>query len=126
MFNSANWPVYMQNKRLGPENVSPELKIKADLEFRRWVRNYSSARHFFISEKGYIGLLPDDAKEGDKLILLIGGDPLYIIRPSEESESELEDEFKLIGECYVHGLVDGQALEGVDVEHEIFETFTFV
>lgn len=116
----------MQNKRLGPENISPELKIKSEIEMRRWIKNYSGARHFFISEKGYIGLLPDDAEEGDKLILLLGGDPLYIIRPTEDSDGNPEDDFELIGECYVHGLVDGQALEGVDVEHDEFETFAFV
>jgi hypothetical protein len=28
----------------------------------------------------------------------------------------VNDHFLLVGECYVHGIMDGEALEGVDLE----------
>ncbi len=68
-------------------------------------------------EKGYIGLDPKEARPDD--LLCLGGNLPFIIRSKGISESA--SEFELIGESYVHGIMDGEAMK--DVKEEQFENF---
>ena len=61
-------------------------------------------RTFFRSKKGYIGLGPCTTKEGDMICIFFGASVPYILRPCEKG-------YTLIGECYVHGIMHGQAME---------------
>lgn len=56
------------------------------------------------TEAGLMGLAPAAATIGDKLCVLFGGQVLYVIRAREDGRHEF------IGECYVHGLMVGEAL----------------
>ena len=60
-------------------------------------------RRFVLSDNGYMCLAPGETRPGDQICLLVGGHVFYILRPAEESWS-------LIGECYVHGFMDGEAI----------------
>jgi hypothetical protein len=51
-----------------------------------------------------MGLVPKTAKVGDEIFVLAGGQVFYVLRPQAEC-------FVYIGECYLHGLMDGEALE---------------
>lgn len=42
---------------------------------------------------------------GDKGCILLGGDVSYILRPTAEDK-----EFQFVGDCYVHGIMDGEAI----------------
>ncbi len=49
--------------------------------------------------------------------MLLGGNPLYILRP-------IEDDFYLfVGQCYVHGLMDGEVVNEAKAERSTFEEF---
>jgi len=61
-------------------------------------------RLFAITVGDLMGLVPKSAQVGDEIFLLAGGQVLYILRPQGDS-------FAFVGECYVHGLMDGEALE---------------
>ncbi|KIM93760.1 hypothetical protein OIDMADRAFT_61399 [Oidiodendron maius Zn] len=60
----------------------------------------------FISTRGYVGLCPIKSKPGVVMCILHGGHVPFIVRWSEECQA-----YKLIGEAYVHGIMDGQFLE---------------
>ena len=61
------------------------------------------SRRFFISELGFMGLARYDVKEGDNICILHGGGVPFILRP--------DGEYHLFrGECFVHGLMDGEAM----------------
>lgn len=60
----------------------------------------------FISTRGYVGLCPIESKPGDVMYILHGGYVPFIVRWSEECHA-----YKLIGEAYVHGIMDGKFLE---------------
>jgi len=63
-------------------------------------------RKFFVSkDEGWLGLAPMEAELGDRIALLEGGSVPYILRPKIGKETEYE----LIGDAYVHGIMDGQA-----------------
>jgi hypothetical protein len=65
-------------------------------------------RAFFITADGYMGL--GSPELGDEVWVLFGGDTPFILRPSVTDPGC----HQLIGSCYVHGLMDGEAM--VDVE----------
>jgi hypothetical protein len=50
-----------------------------------------------------MGLAPINACEGDLICLLLSGKVPFLLRPNG-------DEYELVGECYVHGLMDGEGL----------------
>lgn len=59
---------------------------------------------FFKSSKGYYGLARSQVLPGDQICILFGADVPFIIRP-------LGNEYLLIGEAYVHGLMHGELFQ---------------
>jgi hypothetical protein len=62
------------------------------------------ARRPFTSEKGYVGLGPDDIVPGDKIVVFCGAEMPHVLRTGADGVTTL------IGDVYVHGIMDG--LEG--------------
>ncbi|OWP02867.1 hypothetical protein B2J93_3447 [Marssonina coronariae] len=75
-----------------------------------WVRNAQNTCHnrsFFRTANEHYGIGNHLMEEGDKIVVLFGGKTPYILRPKE-------DHYYLIGECYVYGLMDGEAIAMMD------------
>ncbi|PVH71043.1 HET-domain-containing protein [Cadophora sp. DSE1049] len=66
------------------------------------------SRRFCVTDEGKIGIVPRNARVGDIVVVLHGAQVPFIVRPKTET---MELQFELIGECYVRGLMDGEALE---------------
>ncbi|MCJ1287260.1 hypothetical protein MMC26_006608 [Xylographa opegraphella] len=66
-----------------------------------------SGRRFFITKKGYFGIGPAELEEGDEIYILAGGKHPFALRPSLGPQP---DTFELVGDCYVHGIMDGEAV----------------
>lgn len=62
----------------------------------------STERTLGACEKGYLCPLPRLIKTGDKLVILKGGRVPVIMRGWQDGSMEL------IGEAYVHGIMDGE------------------
>ena len=74
-------------------------------------------RRFFITKKGYLGLGPGPMEVGDSVCVLFGGKTPFILRKEE-------DHFKLIGESYIHGIMEGEVIqqfEAGELEEQWFE-----
>ena len=54
---------------------------------------------------GYVGHGPSDTKPGDKVAILWGAEVPFILRPQPQGG------FALVGEAYMHGLMDGEGVE---------------
>ena len=67
-----------------------------------------------MTEGGHLGLAPRNAVPGDRVVILIGGQVPYILRATGDHH------ITLVGEAYVHGRMNGEALEGHG-ETEVFE-----
>lgn len=67
------------------------------------VKAMTFGRRLFSTSRGYIGLGPATLAIGDEVCLFSGGQVLYAVRKASE------DRFEFMGECYVHGLMDGEA-----------------
>ncbi|KAK1657553.1 heterokaryon incompatibility protein-domain-containing protein [Colletotrichum godetiae] len=59
-------------------------------------------RRLFITDEGYIGLGKLSSRVGDEVWVLAGGKVPYVMRPREDGKR-----FSLVGDAYVHGLMDG-------------------
>ncbi len=73
------------------------------------VREVTRTRRFFVIANGYMGLAPGEAREGDRVAVVYGCSTPVLVR----AVGDLEAEWCLVGECYVYGLMDGEAV-GMD------------
>lgn len=114
-----------RNGRIELEDTPPGIEVPVVRNIGSSVTRASTGRRLFVTRRGYIGLCPSSAKVGDVVAVLLGGSTPFILsarskreRALEEANSELQvqNTFVLIGDCYVHGLMDGEALrdEGTD------------
>jgi hypothetical protein len=114
---SASEFVYLTQGRLGSVekvsevSVEERLNSKVDLSEESMKRT-AIKRTFFVTEKGYMGLGPFTMEEGDLVYALAGGQVPFILRPIL-----LAGGFSLVGESYVHGIMDGEAtVLGTEIE----------
>lgn len=77
--------------------------------------NEIHSRRLFLSDKGYVGLAPDDAQTGDVVCILFGALVPFVLR-----EKVGRRQYQLIGEAYVYGIMDGEFLATGDTVPEEF------
>lgn len=82
--------------------TNPEMNRRFIDVYVPWSQN----RAFFITDGGRMGIGPQDMQSTDIICILFGGTVPYVLRPTENS-----DEYLLIGECYVHGVMSGEAID---------------
>ena len=74
-------------------------------------------RRLVITTSGYLGLIPEAAEPGDHVVIMRGGRVPYIIRQLEgayehhnsDGVSTFTKRYEFIGDCYMHGIVFGEA-----------------
>ncbi|KAK7974357.1 hypothetical protein PG989_016205 [Apiospora arundinis] len=110
------------NMSFGPVNpyTRPLLGAKPDLTADEWdaVVDYDNAmtaatqdRRIFRTEGGgNVGLGPRDMVPGDVVAVLYGCRWPVILRPREGKDGDTEVYYEFIEVCYVHGLMDGEAV----------------
>jgi hypothetical protein len=64
---------------------------------------YALGRRFFISEEGNFGLAPPNARKGDHIAVFYGAETPFILRKGGST-------YQVVGESYVHGLMNGEAI----------------
>ncbi|KAH7075909.1 heterokaryon incompatibility protein-domain-containing protein [Paraphoma chrysanthemicola] len=65
---------------------------------------------FFITKTGYIGIGPPQTRSGDKVWIFSGGNVPFVMRSTDE-DKEGCPQLELVGDAYVHGVMDGEAME---------------
>ena len=104
-------------------NGGEETRSKLVEWLRKW-NSFRIRRKIFRTERGYLGISCEHVQRGDNVVILWGGRLPYILRehgdtllPGVRGWPSLTDDtvvptYKLIGgECYVHGLADGEGLD---------------
>ena len=99
-------------------------------------------RCFIVTASGLIGLANESTQIEDEVVIFAGAQTPFVVRPLLDPESQSEEhtdtasanydqskearvtesgKYKLVGECYIHGIIDGK--DGpFDEEHkEYFE-----
>ncbi|KAH6857146.1 heterokaryon incompatibility protein-domain-containing protein [Chaetomium sp. MPI-CAGE-AT-0009] len=73
-----------------------------------WCLKLIGGRTLATTVEGYIGLVPSAALPGDIIVVLLGCKSPMLLRPLPDDT----DSYLIVGECYVHGLEDSQAILG--------------
>ena len=82
---------------------------------------YNEGYRLFVTDSGSLGFCGDYAQKGDLVCVLFGGDTPYILRPTATSAGR--SQYTLIEPCYVHGIMEGELVEGIkagEYEEKVF------
>lgn len=74
-------------------------------------------RKFFTTKGGLVGFGPSDMIQGDEVWLIYGDQVPFILRPLRTRDGH--QEHGVVGDCYVQGVMQGQAVNGIR-ETQIF------
>jgi hypothetical protein len=108
----------------GPE-TEDNLALRNDVnvyDFQHAVEMTLSGRQLFVSTQGYLGVGPSGMQHGDEIHIFSGARVPYVVRRSTppykdtvSKESEvLQGRYRLLGCCYIHGIMDGELFKGED------------
>lgn len=82
--------------------------------FAKTVATICHGRKFFITENGFFGVGPTATEIGDAVHILLGADvPFHLRQKNMCGRYELDGSWSLVGECYVQGLMVGEAVRAV-------------
>lgn len=95
-----------ETKELSKLNVN---LAKDAQEFLQAMRLVCYNRCFFSTSPGRIGVGPQTMQSGDLVAILYGSSVPFILRRSTKYSMEATHEF--VGDCYVHGIMDGEAVQ---------------
>lgn len=114
---SKSSPSANGNASLPRVSISPELRqLAQDGDPFKWSHEATLVtryRRFAVTSTGYYVLGPDAVQFGDVVVVLYGGKTPFLLRRDGSH-------WLLIGECYVHGLMNGEALDMNGLEEETF------
>lgn len=92
--------------------IDPSISHKANsLLYQAALGYVAPHRKFFTTKKGAVGLGPRSMRPGDLVCILSGGRVPFVARAERCG-------FRLVGESYVHGLMEGQAVKNGVEMHE--------
>ncbi|KAH6673235.1 heterokaryon incompatibility protein-domain-containing protein [Halenospora varia] len=107
---SIDWEIVDRDTSLlTPAELKQRMCMLIDLKY------LTVGRRLFKTSKGLIGLGAAGVEKGDIICLFSGGQLLYVLR-----ETSKPGQYSFMGECYVHGLMDGEA---VPTSSELYREF---
>ena len=68
----------------------------------------------FLTAQGYLGLSQEGFRIGDVVCIFSGGDVPYLLRQAMPPHDGM---FQFLSECYVHGVMDGEAMNNLESNH---------
>jgi hypothetical protein len=104
---------------------SLEATEESDVMQERWVsippgiHTKMGGCRFLITQQGYVGWAPRRTRKGDKIFVLLGCRTPVILRPQGDS-------FRLIGECYIHGVMNGEVIDELEAGKYQLQDVTIV
>jgi hypothetical protein len=75
------------------------------------------------TEESRIGIARANTKPGDKIVLFQGCSVPLLLRRVPDVQSE---QYRLVGECYIHGIMDGELMNEVQTGKYLFEEITII
>jgi hypothetical protein len=107
------WPEYMDSKEMAlaiVESVKGNREMIEEVEKQipcgELITGILEYRVFITTERGYMGVTADTTKPGDLVCIIRGAQVPLILRESGDGTT-----FKFVGDCYIHGIMDGEAVD---------------
>ena len=98
------------------DTLSPSQSARKN-EMNVALKSAAGCRRFCWTTGGRMGIFPAATRVGDLVCVLFGGQVLYVLRGADHNH------FEFVGECYIHGLMDGEAFKQGDTHVAEKETF---
>ncbi|CAO2649060.1 Nn.00g100090.m01.CDS01 [Neocucurbitaria sp. VM-36] len=89
-------------------------------ELRKRIHSALIGRVMVVTSKGYIGLSPWNAQEGDVVSVLFGGCTPFVLRETADAEV-----YTLVGEAYVYDIMGGELFSG-EMGHPRLRAFDII
>jgi hypothetical protein len=93
-------------------NEGQKLPAEAWAEVSKTIGQIIEYKDMFLSTQGYLGLSQEGFQVGDVVCIFLGGEVPFLLR---ESMSPNGGRFQFLSECYVHGVMDGEALGNLEM-----------
>lgn len=77
------------------------LELQPDEHSGDMLGNTISARRIFSSQKGYMGMAPEEAREGDIICGLLGGEVPFVLRMNDDGHYYFIGEFTFMASWMV-------------------------
>jgi hypothetical protein len=106
------WRQYLKRHHLDTTDATCTESTTLPLYTEEW----STGRSFFITDTGRLGIGPPTIKPADICAAIMGAQVPFILRPSGPGRHQL------VGEAYIHGIMDGEIaerMEGGEFELEL-------
>ena len=106
-------------QRLKAYKMTPEERLKLMQQKSMFLEEMSGMmlqRRLCVTEQGFLGVVSQSAKVGDQLFILKGGRVPFVLRDDASTQSQAR--FRFVGECYVHGVMNGEVMERQNFEWE--------
>ncbi len=113
---SAKFPSRMASWDPTAPDSAPGSAPQQFMDFLASFQQATRNRRFFITEEGHMGLGPRLTKPGDLVCVLLGSRVPFILRA-------VDDYHVLVGECYCHGLMEGEAVQSLNAGKLVLQDF---
>ena len=90
--------------QLFPSGMRDDMFMRS-MHFISAVMETLNKKAFIVTERGFLGMAPKMAREGDAVCILQGGHVPFVARPKGEGYWEF------VGKCYVHGIMNGKVVK---------------
>jgi hypothetical protein len=89
------------------EHSDSEPDVYADAELSTMTASivFAKWRQFCVTSEGRVGWVPEATRAGDEICVLLGGKVPFVISDCGHGH------YNLIGEAYINGIMDGEALD---------------
>ena len=108
----------LSDVNLNHENWGENLPAVVWAEISKNIGPIIEDKDMFLTSQGYLGLGQEGFRSGDIVCILLGGEVPYLLRQTVSSHTGI---FNLLSECYIHGIMDGEAMK--DQASDNLETF---
>jgi hypothetical protein len=115
LFDSDTYPLVRAFGKVCVDFAARDARIKPFHD--AFKANYLD-RRLFVTRQGYLGIAPWTLREGDTVMIVPGSYVPFVFREWNEGGT-----WRLIGEAYVHGIMNGEAVKDEGI---LFETIHVV
>lgn len=103
-------------KKNGPQQLKqPDYTTQAEASKFSEYAMIAEGRALGVTQNARLCLVSSETRFSDNVAIIHGGKTTYILRPAEDGG------FEFLGEAYVHGLMNGEALKDVDFLNKVGE-----
>ncbi|CAG1978439.1 unnamed protein product [Fusarium graminearum] len=112
-----------EEKAKRDEALAETYKVGLDMTWLQAVLAAYCERRFIVTDSGHMGLAHHQVLEGDVIAVVMGLEWPCVLRPKSNGEKH-DQGYEFIGDAYCHGVMNGEAIEGIISGNDEGQVFT--